>query len=272
MAVAHYLEALDLQKEIVKVHTIFGGKNPHPNWLVGGVPCAINIDDTGAVGAINMERLNLVKSIIDRTIEFIDRSTSPTCWPSPPSTRAGCTAAACRRRTCCPTATSRTRPTTTAAGNLLLPRGAIIGGDLDKVHEVDLRTRSRSRNSSPLLVQVRRRIQGPAPLRRRHRAQLRAGPQLQGHAHQHRADRRVGQVLLDQGAALARPRHGSRPAGALHHGLRAAQATPSSRNHRHGAEEARRAGHRAVLHPGPHRGARLETPTAPTTRCASSTS
>ena len=37
MAVTHYLEALDLQKEWVKVHTIFGGKNPHPNYLVGGV-------------------------------------------------------------------------------------------------------------------------------------------------------------------------------------------------------------------------------------------
>jgi hypothetical protein len=61
MAVAHYLEALDFQKEIVKIHTIFGGKNPHPNWLVGGVPCAINLDGTGAVGAINMERLNFVQ-------------------------------------------------------------------------------------------------------------------------------------------------------------------------------------------------------------------
>ena len=67
MAVAHYLEALDFQKEIVKIHTIFGGKNPHPNWLVGGVPCAINLDEVGAVGAINMERLNYVKSIIDQS-------------------------------------------------------------------------------------------------------------------------------------------------------------------------------------------------------------
>ena len=66
MAVAHYLEALDFQKEIVKIHTIFGGKNPHPNWLVGGVPCPINVDGVGAVGAINMERLNLVSSIIDQ--------------------------------------------------------------------------------------------------------------------------------------------------------------------------------------------------------------
>ena len=31
MATTHYLEALDFQKEIVKIQTIFGGKNPHPN-------------------------------------------------------------------------------------------------------------------------------------------------------------------------------------------------------------------------------------------------
>ena len=70
MAVTHYLEALDLQKDWVKVHTIFGGKNPHPNYLVGGVPCPINIDQTGAVGAINMERLNFVEERIKEMIEF----------------------------------------------------------------------------------------------------------------------------------------------------------------------------------------------------------
>ncbi|MDC7787005.1 nickel-dependent hydrogenase large subunit [Rhodoplanes sp. TEM] len=73
MAVAHYLEALDFQKEIVKIHTVYGGKNPHPNWLVGGVPCAINVDGTGAVGAVNMERLNLVSSIIDQTLAFVEQ-------------------------------------------------------------------------------------------------------------------------------------------------------------------------------------------------------
>lgn len=41
IAVAHYLEALEWQKEIVKVHAIFGGKNPHPNFLVGGMACSI---------------------------------------------------------------------------------------------------------------------------------------------------------------------------------------------------------------------------------------
>jgi hydrogenase large subunit len=72
LATAHYLEALDFQKEIVKIQTIFGGKNPHPNWLVGGVPCSFNVNDVGAVGAINMERLNQVSSIIDATTSFID--------------------------------------------------------------------------------------------------------------------------------------------------------------------------------------------------------
>jgi hydrogenase large subunit len=36
------------------------------------MPCSINVSDTGAVGAINMERLNQVSKIIDQTIEFID--------------------------------------------------------------------------------------------------------------------------------------------------------------------------------------------------------
>lgn len=72
MAVTHYLEALDLQKEWVKIHTIFGGKNPHPNYLVGGVPCAINIDGNGAAGApINMERLNFVRARIEEAREFM---------------------------------------------------------------------------------------------------------------------------------------------------------------------------------------------------------
>jgi hydrogenase large subunit len=61
MAVAHYLEALKWQKELIKIHTVFGGKNPHPNYLVGGMPCSIDLQsDT----AINIERLNLVREKI----------------------------------------------------------------------------------------------------------------------------------------------------------------------------------------------------------------
>lgn len=70
IGVAHYLEALEWQKEIVKVHTIFGGKNPHPNYLVGGVPCAINIDDANA---LNAERLAYVGTLLAQAKEFIDQ-------------------------------------------------------------------------------------------------------------------------------------------------------------------------------------------------------
>lgn len=73
LAVTHYLEALDFQKEIVKIHTIFGGRNPHPNWVVGGMPCSINVEDAGAVGAVNMVWLNMVKDIIDQSIAFTDQ-------------------------------------------------------------------------------------------------------------------------------------------------------------------------------------------------------
>jgi len=70
MGVAHYLEALEWQKEMVKVHTIFGGKNPHPNYLVGGVPSAINLDESNA---INAERLAMVGRLFEQGKEFVEK-------------------------------------------------------------------------------------------------------------------------------------------------------------------------------------------------------
>ena len=70
IAVAHYLEALDFQKEIIKIHTVFGGKNPHPNYLVGGMACAI---DPNRNTAINIENLSMVKKIIEDTKTFIEQ-------------------------------------------------------------------------------------------------------------------------------------------------------------------------------------------------------
>jgi hydrogenase large subunit len=69
MAVAHYLEALKWQKEIIKIHTVFGGKNPHPNYLVGGVPSAISLQSDNA---INMERLNLIRDLIPQAINIVE--------------------------------------------------------------------------------------------------------------------------------------------------------------------------------------------------------
>jgi hydrogenase large subunit len=70
LAVAHYLEALDAQKTFTKIHTIFGGKNPHPNFVVGGVPMPIDLNsDT----ALNAERLSIIKDSIDRMLTFVDQ-------------------------------------------------------------------------------------------------------------------------------------------------------------------------------------------------------
>jgi len=70
LGVAHYLEALEWQKEMVKVHTIFGGKNPHPNYLVGGAPCSFNLDESNA---INAERLAMVGKLFDDGAEFVEK-------------------------------------------------------------------------------------------------------------------------------------------------------------------------------------------------------
>jgi hydrogenase large subunit len=70
IGVAHYLDALEWQKEVVKIHAVFGGKNPHPNYLVGGVPCSIDVDE---VAAINSERLNLVSQLISKADEFVNQ-------------------------------------------------------------------------------------------------------------------------------------------------------------------------------------------------------
>jgi hydrogenase large subunit len=69
MAVSHYLEALAWQREAAKLHAIFGGKNPHPNFLVGGVPCAIDLNSDSA---LNAKRLSQVQEIINLMRDFVD--------------------------------------------------------------------------------------------------------------------------------------------------------------------------------------------------------
>jgi [NiFe] hydrogenase large subunit/hydrogenase large subunit len=74
IAVAHYLEALDWQRDVIRLHTIFGGKNPHPNFLVGGMASAINLEDTAT---INAERLTDIHDMIRRAQRFVEQ----VYWP-----------------------------------------------------------------------------------------------------------------------------------------------------------------------------------------------
>jgi [NiFe] hydrogenase large subunit/hydrogenase large subunit len=74
MAVAHYLEALDWQRDVIRLHTVFGGKNPHPNFLVGGMASAINLESTAT---INAERLTDIYSMIRKARQFVEQ----VYWP-----------------------------------------------------------------------------------------------------------------------------------------------------------------------------------------------
>jgi hydrogenase large subunit len=139
MAVAHYLEALDFQKEIVKIHTIFGGKNPHPNWLVGGVPCPINLDSEGAVGAINIERLNQVRFIAERTKEFIDQVYIPDLLAIASFYKDWLYGGGLSGKSMLSYGDLPRRANDYSNASLMLPRGAIINGDLSKIHAVDIK-------------------------------------------------------------------------------------------------------------------------------------
>jgi len=74
MAVSHYLEALDWQRDVIRVHTIFGGKNPHPNFVVGGMASAINLEDTATINAV---RLADVQQMLRKARVFVEQ----VYWP-----------------------------------------------------------------------------------------------------------------------------------------------------------------------------------------------
>jgi [NiFe] hydrogenase large subunit/hydrogenase large subunit len=71
MAVAHYLEALEWQREVIKVHAILGGKNPHlQSFLVGGMATPVDPDKQSS---LNADTLASVRSLIDKAHDFVAR-------------------------------------------------------------------------------------------------------------------------------------------------------------------------------------------------------
>jgi hydrogenase large subunit len=139
MAVTHYLEALDFQKEIMKIRTILGGKDPHPNWLVGGVPCPINVDGVGSVGALNMVNLNQISSIIDASREFVKNVYIPDILAVGQFYKGWLYGGGISGTSVLAYGDIPDRANDYSAENLMMPTGAIINGNLKEVHEVDLR-------------------------------------------------------------------------------------------------------------------------------------
>jgi hydrogenase large subunit len=149
MAVAHYLDALAWQRDVVKLHAIFGGKNPHPNFVVGGVPCAISIDPNHPghgngphyrggqeATAVSMVGLQTVQNVINQMREFVDQVYLPDTLAIAGFYKDWAARGEGLGNFLCygdfPTRDMGSPET------FFLPRGAILNRDLSTIHPVDL--------------------------------------------------------------------------------------------------------------------------------------
>ena len=124
IAVAHYLQALECQRDANRIVALLGGKSPHiQNLAVGGVANPINPD---GIGVLNLERLMYIKSFIDKLGDFIeqvykvDTAVIAAYYPEWLTQGQGAVNYLCAPE----------YPTDSKNGSFLFPGGAITDGDL----------------------------------------------------------------------------------------------------------------------------------------------
>jgi [NiFe] hydrogenase large subunit/hydrogenase large subunit len=71
LAVSHYLEALDWQREFARIHAVLGGKNPHlQSFLVGGMATPVDLDSQAAINAGSIAQL---RGLVADARDFVTR-------------------------------------------------------------------------------------------------------------------------------------------------------------------------------------------------------
>jgi len=135
MAVAHYLEALAWQREVAKLHAIFGGKNPHPNFVVGGVPSPIDVNSDSA---INSKRLSQVQELIAQMRQFVSQVYVPDTLAIAGFYKDWGERGEGLGNFLCYGDLPIDGGSLSDTGNFLFPRGAILGRDLGNIEPVDL--------------------------------------------------------------------------------------------------------------------------------------
>ena len=150
IGVAHYLEALDVQRRMSKMHAVFGGKSPHPQSIVvGGVTCVQDIQ--------NPARISLFQELLRETTDFVKRAYMPDIYMAgtayaPEATDSSATFHASDHKGAFGKGVGGTgggllsymsygdfRLDDTGFYNsaLYLPSGLVLDGDITKVHELD---------------------------------------------------------------------------------------------------------------------------------------
>ncbi len=71
MAAAHYLEALEWQRDVIKIQALLGAKNPHAQtYLVGGMSMPI---DPNSENALNAGSIAFISGLASKAKEFVDK-------------------------------------------------------------------------------------------------------------------------------------------------------------------------------------------------------
>jgi len=71
MAVAHYLEALDWQRDVIRMQALLGAKNPHTQtYLVGGVAIPV---DPSSQEALNADSIAFMNEISHKALAFVQK-------------------------------------------------------------------------------------------------------------------------------------------------------------------------------------------------------
>jgi len=129
MATAHYLEALDWQKDVIKIHAILGSKNPHPQtFLVGGMSIPIDPDSQNA---LNADKLIEIKRLLKKAQDFVEKVYIPDLLAIASFYKDWAAIGGGDGNYLC------YGDMPDANGNLWFPAGIILKNDLTKVYPVD---------------------------------------------------------------------------------------------------------------------------------------
>ena len=134
MAVAHYLEALQFQKDFIRIHAVLGGKNPHlQTFLVGGMATSIDPDEPGAT--LNPERIDFLLQTAKLATAFTSQVYIPDVLAVAGFYRDWFERGEGLGNFMCYGAYPQ--GSVHDPGNFFLPRGIILNRDLSTVHPVD---------------------------------------------------------------------------------------------------------------------------------------